>query len=744
VDKHLCGSPAIVDRDRSSVSDLRVEGPIKQAELLALRRWSHARHTVRAYNDPYLVRFKEPILTCCEKYNINVQRRVSLVRFVCYHMVTLATPYWEWSADDWMALITETVPPNWRAAFRPYVVLLAFGLGGFNLAAEIMPPRFKSTEFAATLWGVAVVEDSIAFVRDYLVSLGYRVDKTQAGGRLLRQTLVATMLALKESDVRRWDETAYYALIREENPSVSIALAGKRRDYALSTALALHRLGIFAIDPQVFSHGNRFAKAASIGYTAEWGEWIDRFGTFSLAATMTLKHFRYFLQFVGRWAFTYHPEASHSPGDWDVEIAAHFAAFVASGKVSDVQRETAFVDARAGTPLSPNTKASRLGMIRVFFDTLIASGLIRRRFATRIVFRLPEEVARQAAPKPRDLEDDVWAKLLWAGLNLETSDLGPVLRRRYPIELLQAIVVVWLFAGLRWSELHRLDRDCVRWEYSLLEAGEDGVQPAICYLTVPVNKYKPEFRKPVAGEVGKAIESWLAIRPDQPGIIDPKTQHRDDKLFCVRGGLIGTRLVRSLIRSICAKAGVPDYDRKGRFTVHRARSTIATQLANAQEPMSPWELKEWLGHNSIRSTEWYVNQRPLTLAKKYAAADSWRRNLARIKVILDAGVLESDAAAQGAIYRAYDLGHGYCTDRFFSRCPHRMACARCGYYVPKDSTKGQLLEALGANESLYEEIPIRDEERRALEGDAEAIRHLVGGLQDTPAGDGRTPSEIQA
>ncbi len=202
-------------------------------------------------------------------------------------------------------------------------------------------------------------------------------------------------------------------------------------------------------------------------------------------------------------------------------------------------------------------------MIKVFFDTLIASGLIRRRFTTRIVFRLPEEVARQAAPKPRDLEDDVWAKLLWAGLNLETSDLGPVLRRRYPIEMLQAILGVWLFAGLRWSEWRRLDKDSIRWEFSLLEDAAGGVQPSICYLTVPVNKYKPEFRKPVAGEVGKAIESWLAVRPDQPGIIDPKTQHRDDKLFCVRGRLIGPRLIRSLIRSICVKAGVPITTAKG-------------------------------------------------------------------------------------------------------------------------------------------------------------------------------------
>ena len=336
----------------------------------------------------------------------------------------------------------------------------------------------------------------------------------------------------------------------------------------------------------------------------------------------------------------------------------------------------------------------------------------------------------------------MWAKLLWAGLNLERSDFSPVLRNRYPIEMLKAIVVLCLFAGQRSNELRRLERDCIRWEFSLLETNAEGAQPSICYLMAPTNKYKPEFRKPVAGEVGKALEAWLAIRPTQPAIIDPKTLHPEDKLFCVRGRLIGERLVRSLIQCICAKAGVPDFDAKGRFTVHRARSTIATQLANAKEPMSPWELKEWLGHISIRSTEWYVNQRRLTLAKKYPAADSWRRDLARVKVILDAEIIESGAAAHGAVYRAYDLGHGYCTDRFFSRCPHRMACARCGYYVPKESTKGSLLTATGANEALYEEIPIREEERLALEGDAEAIRQLVSSLEVVPTPDGRTPREI--
>ena len=38
------------------------------------------------------------------------------------------------------------------------------------------------------------------------------------------------------------------------------------------------------------------------------------------------------------------------------------------------------------------------------------------------------------------------------------------------------------------------------------------------------------------------------------------------------------------------------------LTSHRARSTIASQLANARDPMSLFELMEWLGHKSPQST----------------------------------------------------------------------------------------------------------------------------------------------
>jgi hypothetical protein len=43
-------------------------------------------------------------------------------------------------------------------------------------------------------------------------------------------------------------------------------------------------------------------------------------------------------------------------------------------------------------------------------------------------------------------------------------------------------------------------------------------------------------------------------------------------------------------------------------------------------------------------------------------------------------------AASDEPWQHYDLGHGYCIYTFFEQCPHRMACARCDFDTPKDST----------------------------------------------------------
>ena len=57
-----------------------------------------------------------------------------------------------------------------------------------------------------------------------------------------------------------------------------------------------------------------------------------------------------------------------------------------------------------------------------------------------------------------------------------------------------------------------------------------------------------------------------------------------------------------LVPLLCRKAGVPDEDVRGAITSHSARATIATQLYNAKDPMSLFELKAWLGHSNPSST----------------------------------------------------------------------------------------------------------------------------------------------
>src|SRR6266852_272836 len=187
---------------------------------------------------------------------------------------------------------------------------------------------------------------------------------------------------------------------------------------------------------------------------------------------------------------------------------------------------------------------------------------------------------------PRVIADDVWAKLLWAGLNLTPEDFArkPNARSKgaihtfYPMEMIRALTLVWLFAGLRGDEIRRLRVGCVRWQ-------QDNAS-SVCFLDVPVSKTGTAFTKPVDQIVGQAINTWEKVRPHQPKLCDPKTGEMVDFLFLNRMRGVGPACLNAyLIPKLCRKAGVPQSDIRGRITSHRARSTIATQLFNAKEPV---------------------------------------------------------------------------------------------------------------------------------------------------------------
>jgi hypothetical protein len=197
-----------------------------------------------------------------------------------------------------------------------------------------------------------------------------------------------------------------------------------------------------------------------------------------------------------------------------------------------------------------------------------------------------------------------------------------------------------------------------------------------------------------------------------------------------------------LIPMLCRKAGIPQHDVRGKITSHRARSTIATQLFNAKEPMSLFELQEWLGHRMPLSTQRYAKVTPTKLMKSYSDAGYFARNLRAIEVLIDQDKVRSGLRPEEA-WKFYDLGHGYCTYDFFDQCPHRMACAKCSFYIPKASTASALLEGKSNLLRMRQEIPLSDAEVTALDDGVSALNSLLVRLENVPTPAGPTPLQIR-
>jgi hypothetical protein len=242
--------------------------------------------------------------------------------------------------------------------------------------------------------------------------------------------------------------------------------------------------------------------------------------------------------------------------------------------------------------------------------------------------------------------------------------------------------------------------------------------------------------------VGEAIAAWEKVRPQGIKLLDPKTGELVDFLFLFRLTVIGKAyLNRILIPVLCSKAGVPTADVRGNITSHRARSTIASQLLNAKEPMTLFELQEWLGHATPTATQHYAKITPTKLAKSYADAGYFARNLRAIEVLVDQESVRNGRAVTEP-WKFFDLGHGYCTYDFFDQCPHRMACAKCSFYLPKDSTKAQLLEAKANLLRLRQDIQLADAELSAVEDGLTAYEKLLARLADVPTPAGPTPRQL--
>ena len=94
-------------------------------------------------------------------------------------------------------------------------------------------------------------------------------------------------------------------------------------------------------------------------------------------------------------------------------------------------------------------------------------------------------------------------------------------------------------------------------------------------------------------------------------------------------------------------------------------------------------------------------------------------------------------------WKFYDLGHGYCSYDFFEQCLHRMACAKCSFYLPKESTAAALLEGKSNLLRMRQEIPLTEAEIAALDDGVSALDSLLRRLENIPTPSGTTPRQLR-
>ncbi|WP_424532795.1 tyrosine-type recombinase/integrase [Sphaerisporangium viridialbum] len=648
------------------------------------------------------------------------------------------TSFWAWSAQGWLRLIGVSIaefqrpwPDTIDPTARPHLVALAYLLGGFTDFDRMGP--FGRLNLARRIFGIELVDHAYQQVSETLGGWGYRIGDSE---RERMTTVLSQLLLLNGSPLLADLTTEAFIQLRPR----------MRRRWQVAEIHGIQRAAasLGFCDPPSSIH----AGLPAIEGTAEsWATWVDRWHSTSTLTPKVRAIFRSVIAKAGRWLAAEHPEITE-PSEWTRQTCAAWVATIDRLTVGEHVQRHAGLDKRKGDPISPRTKAGYLTATRTFFRDCQEWEWFPRRFDPARALATPRTIQALIGPNPRVIADDIWAKLLWAGLNIEADDLpanasGPC----YPMELIRAITLTWLFSGQRSDEIARLRIGCIRWQHDGTSIPGDSrdvlAEDAVCLLDIPTHKTGTAFTKPVDPLLGQAIEAWQAVRPDQPKMLDRKTGEPVDLLFATRARRVAKAYINdTIIPTLCRKAGVPTADLRGNITSHRARATIATQLYNAKEPMTLFELQEWLGHRSPETTQHYAKITPNKLAQAYKDAGYFARNVRTIEVLVDRDAVTSGAVAAGEPWQYYDMGHGYCTYTFFEQCPHRMACARCDFYTPKASSKALLLEAKDNLQRMLANIPLTDDERAAVDDGQAALDRLLGQLADVPTPAGPTPREI--
>lgn len=609
-------------------------------------------------------------------------------------------PCWLWDSEKWLTLCLQ------HRSGRPLIAAFAFHLGPFPSPFDL-PHHGAPSLYACAIYGRDIFIQELNRLTDTLVSLGY---KRQNQKNALSALLGILMMMNNNPELESFTTELLW---RAQNyHDRGIARTVGRVSHALAA------MGILKSAVRMRNYREWHEKPTE-NIATEWVTWCRRWRETSVLRPRSRESQYSFILRCGLWLAREHPEI-RSPSDWTMEICASFIAAIGRMKVDELSLGTergVRRSPRSGEPMLPNSRAGFVYAVRRFMFDYELWEWGRLKFSPARHLSTPDTPLFRQGVNPRVIDDPVWLKLVWASLNLRQEDLLSEIH--YPLSMLQAMAVIWTHAGLRQNELMRLTAGCIIPQSEDINRDDGSTIPAgtLCYLNVPAGKTSKAFVKPVSAVVKKYVDIWLAERPEeQAALTDERTGEKVRFLFQYRGKPVGRDIInRTVIPVLCARAGVPEEDSRGPITSHRGRASAVTALASVPQGMSLYELMQWSGHSSPQSTMHYIRIRPTQLAASFVKAD---RVAHMISVLID-----HDPAATSLTGPAtyYDLGDSFCTNPFWSSCPHRMACIGCDFNLPKRSARGLLLESKASVKHYLEEVPLTPDEKEVIEGDVEKL-----------------------
>ena len=344
--------------------------------------------------------------------------RTGVVTLLRREMLDRDSSFWAWGHEDWLAILTPDSPTFIRQHrrndnHRLNILALAYLVCEFQDLYVI--GRFIPRALAYKVFGRQIVDDAVDSVCQELFRWGYGRSK---GPRKIPHVVCLALLH-NRSPLLEELSTPVMGQVRAHVARNDLKVIAVHVSRALTNLgcidlpLALERKPRPDLD-----YVNR-----TRGVPAEWLRWCERWrDTSTYTSRVRNQNFSRLLM-IGRWLAAERDDLA-APGDWTRETAAAWVAAVDRMHVGDWT--ATYADRRARRrhqPLLPRTKASHLTVARAFFHDRQEWGWIPRRFHPGRAFELPRSVRRQIGPDPRVLPDDLWPKLLWAGLNLTAEDV---------------------------------------------------------------------------------------------------------------------------------------------------------------------------------------------------------------------------------------------------------------------------------------------------------------------------------